>query len=53
MMFQPVKTEDGIKVTTDHDEELTTDVVFCATGNFLCLLCLNLFVSYPEDNHID
>ncbi|MFS7972241.1 putative glutathione-disulfide reductase [Helianthus anomalus] len=29
-----VKTEDGIKVTTDHGEELMADVVLFATGNF-------------------
>nr|GFB51431.1 glutathione reductase, chloroplastic [Tanacetum cinerariifolium] len=27
-----VKTDDGIKVTTDHGEELMADVVLFATG---------------------
>ncbi|GKF50542.1 hypothetical protein Tco_0147009, partial [Tanacetum coccineum] len=30
---EPVKTNDGIKVTTDHGEELMADVVLFATGN--------------------
>ena len=34
-MFQLVKTEDGIKVTTDHGEELMADAVLFATGNFM------------------
>ncbi|GKB76368.1 armadillo-type fold protein [Tanacetum coccineum] len=29
---EPVKTDDGIKVTTDHGEELMADVVLFATG---------------------
>lgn len=30
--MQLVKTEDGIKVITDHGEELIADVVLFATG---------------------
>lgn len=40
-MFQLVKTEDGIKVTTDHGEELMTDVVLLATGNIMSLKSIN------------
>lgn len=31
-IFQLIKTEDGIKVITDHGEELVADVVLFATG---------------------
>lgn len=31
-MLQLVKTKDGIKVTTDHGEELMADAVLFATG---------------------
>lgn len=32
-MMQLVKTEGGIKVLTDHGEEIMADVVLFATGN--------------------
>lgn len=34
MVMQLVRTENGIKVCTDHGEELIADVVLFATGNF-------------------
>ena len=32
---QLIKSENGIKVITDHGEELLADVVLFATGNYL------------------
>lgn len=32
-MVQLVKTNEGIKVRTDHGEEIVADVVLFATGN--------------------
>lgn len=32
-MMQLVKTAEGIKVRTDHGEEIVADVVLFATGN--------------------
>lgn len=33
LQLQLIKTEDGIKVITDHGEELHADLVLFATGN--------------------
>lgn len=33
LAMQLTKTEDGIKVRTDHGQEITADVVLFATGN--------------------
>ncbi|KAI3743125.1 hypothetical protein L1987_60828 [Smallanthus sonchifolius] len=41
-LTQLVKTEDGIKVTTDHGEELMADVVLFATGRIPNTKRLNL-----------
>ena len=32
-LIQVTKTENGVKVTTDHGEEIFADVVLFATGN--------------------
>ena len=34
LLIQLIKTDDGIKVITDHGEELIADVVLFATGNY-------------------
>nr|GFD11517.1 glutathione reductase, cytosolic [Tanacetum cinerariifolium] len=39
-LTQLVKTDDGIKVTTDHGEELMADVVLFATGKYMPLTCM-------------
>ena len=33
-----IKTENGVKVITDHGEELLADVVLFATGNYRPIL---------------
>lgn len=38
LQTQLIKTENGIKVITDHGEELLADAVLFATGNYLHFL---------------
>ena len=42
--IQLSKTDDGIKVRTDHGEELFADVVLFATGTFQTLFYIFLYV---------
>lgn len=46
--MQVIKTENGVKVITDHGEELVGDVILFATGNHRCDLLNSNIINYEH-----